>query len=67
MQGVGDSVLMEVEGYQFLMARDDARHLGSALLSVVAAGGDVLDVPEGLLGEVYREAAAMNAPARVQP
>lgn len=43
MQGVGDSVLMEVEGYQFLMARDDARHLGSALLSVVAAGGDVLD------------------------
>lgn len=42
VQGVGGSVLMELEGYQFLMARNDARLLGGALLRV-AAGGDVLD------------------------
>lgn len=43
VQGVGESVLLDLEGYQFLMARDDARLLGSALLRVVASGGDVLD------------------------
>lgn len=45
VQGVGESVLLDLEGYQFLMARDDASLLGSALLRVVASGGDVLDDP----------------------
>ena len=43
VQGVGDSVLLVLEGYQFLMPREDARQLGIALLNVVVSGGDVLD------------------------
>jgi hypothetical protein len=43
VQGVGDCVLLNLEGYQFLMARSDAHQLGFALIRVVLTGGDVLD------------------------
>ena len=43
VEGVGDSVLLTIEGYQFLMDRDTARQIGMGMVKVVATGGDVLD------------------------